>query len=508
MNWREEYLRMHAEPEISAEYIIDGYRYTLLRCKGKTWVMVDLSPMEEASAIQHPIIEVDGVELKVELFELDGFILQDRSVPSFTKARIISPGNNFNSFSGNSMPTSFSWASRTFKIDEIDGSAIKENGFDFMPAWEQLPGVKVLELPDSIEFITTAFNKMPDLESVILSENMWQIEDSFCDCPKLEKVSISANLEMMSTPVFAGCGKEMRMLVPDIRKYAEIDVDWKDGCHYGSATISGLGRTDSTEECFSYGIVDYLPLRSMQVRNSVDSGFEEILLDYDTENLNIWPDLTRRIYLTDRVEPSQPLENYRTGHDCPDYYITHNPACINISNFINVETLEISSGVYWLGREMGEFFKNAEKLEKIILNGPMSMLTEDFGALRNVREIRFEPKERAYNLDGSSGVKVETPFLCFYGSKEEFHKIWQKTDKIVEQGCFAGNKVLEVMHLPEGITKIEDNAFAGCEALKEVVIPRSVKSIGEYAFAGCPLLKSVQILNPDCHISPHAFDQP
>ena len=62
-----------------------------------------------------------------------------------------------------------------------------------------------------------------------------------------------------------------------------------------------------------------------------------------------------------------------------------------------------------------------------------------------------------------------------------------KSYKVVAIGneAFLGNKTLESVILPDGLTTIGDNSFAKCENLVSIVLPASLTDIGEYPFYNC-----------------------
>lgn len=53
--------------------------------------------------------------------------------------------------------------------------------------------------------------------------------------------------------------------------------------------------------------------------------------------------------------------------------------------------------------------------------------------------------------------------------------------------------VLEDIHLPETLTKIEDSTFALCRNLSAITIPQNVTHIGRWAFGNCSRLRHVII---------------
>ena len=58
---------------------------------------------------------------------------------------------------------------------------------------------------------------------------------------------------------------------------------------------------------------------------------------------------------------------------------------------------------------------------------------------------------------------------------------------------FEGNKTIETLIVPEGVTRIEWGACKECTALRRVVLPKSVTFIGDYAFSFCEALEEVVI---------------
>ncbi|MBR6027502.1 MAG: leucine-rich repeat domain-containing protein [Clostridia bacterium] len=62
--------------------------------------------------------------------------------------------------------------------------------------------------------------------------------------------------------------------------------------------------------------------------------------------------------------------------------------------------------------------------------------------------------------------------------------------------CFAGNKTLKYVVLPESLTSIGNNAFTGCSTLEKIRIPSRVTSLGQEAFSYCTALTAVEIDGP------------
>lgn len=70
---------------------------------------------------------------------------------------------------------------------------------------------------------------------------------------------------------------------------------------------------------------------------------------------------------------------------------------------------------------------------------------------------------------------------------------WYNGDSI-SYNLYKGNKELEIIEIPNGITRICSGAFEDCTALTTVTIPSSVKNIEWNAFAGCKALQMIVIL--------------
>lgn len=58
--------------------------------------------------------------------------------------------------------------------------------------------------------------------------------------------------------------------------------------------------------------------------------------------------------------------------------------------------------------------------------------------------------------------------------------------------CFAGNKTLQSVVIPDHMTIIHYGMFAGCKELERIVIPSTIMRIEPYAFLGCEKLRHVE----------------
>ncbi|MGI6090904.1 MAG: leucine-rich repeat domain-containing protein [Saccharofermentanales bacterium] len=70
---------------------------------------------------------------------------------------------------------------------------------------------------------------------------------------------------------------------------------------------------------------------------------------------------------------------------------------------------------------------------------------------------------------------------------------------------FAKDKELEIITIPEGVTRIPENTFDQCSRLRKVVLPQSLEEICDMAFSGCMALEKISIPAKVNSIGPQAF---
>ena len=75
----------------------------------------------------------------------------------------------------------------------------------------------------------------------------------------------------------------------------------------------------------------------------------------------------------------------------------------------------------------------------------------------------------------------------------------------IENGAFAGCKLLQGIALPENVTVIGNEAFSGCVKLQSINIPEQLESIGGYAFRNCGLTGVITLPETVAAIGPGAF---
>ena len=75
-----------------------------------------------------------------------------------------------------------------------------------------------------------------------------------------------------------------------------------------------------------------------------------------------------------------------------------------------------------------------------------------------------------------------------------------KNLKTIESYSFRACNNLEEIIIPQGVAEIKQGAFQGCESLTTIIIPGSVKSIFHHAFGNCNSLTSLTILNRNLYL--------
>lgn len=138
------------------------------------------------------------------------------------------------------------------------------------------------------------------------------------------------------------------------------------------------------------------------------------------------------------------------------------------------------------------------------------------------KEPEEKPSETKNSKEDSTSIKAlrETWTVTVDGDNVRFGKFkgepvkeivipdkaGKKPVTTLGKGIFKGNKTLEEVVLPMGLTTIMDSAFEGCTNLKSVKFPEGSLTIGKKAFKGCTNLKSVSI-PANAEVADDAFDE-
>ena len=111
-----------------------------------------------------------------------------------------------------------------------------------------------------------------------------------------------------------------------------------------------------------------------------------------------------------------------------------------------------------------------------------------------------------YGTNLNSSVMNASGTLLVFCPESVSGKEWSvpHTVKVISWQIFVEHKELEILHLPEGLEKIERMAFINC-GICEITIPYSAREIEKEAFWRCEQLEKVTILNSETKVKTNAF---
>lgn len=149
-------------------------------------------------------------------------------------------------------------------------------------------------------------------------------------------------------------------------------------------------------------------------------------------------------------------------------------------------------------------FTNCYYLEEIVF--PQSLTKLEAKAFEFSNNLRYICDNKSYkSVEGVLFSKDMTELIRFPQSFELRHYQVPETVRIIRQGAFEHNRLLETVELPQGLSVVEANAFAHCNRLEVVKLPESLSYIGSYAFWGCSHLKSINMPSSVNSIGDRAF---
>ena len=149
-------------------------------------------------------------------------------------------------------------------------------------------------------------------------------------------------------------------------------------------------------------------------------------------------------------------------------------------------------------------FAGCENLKTVILNEGIEEIGSNvFTGCKNLRTLTYPDSVTKYQGWTFYRTNLSAPVLNASGTILIFcpesvsGKEWSVPDtvKTISWQAFIESKDLEILHLPEGLEKIEHMAFIEC-GFAEITIPFSVREIGSDAFYYCDNLEKITILNP------------
>ena len=158
-------------------------------------------------------------------------------------------------------------------------------------------------------------------------------------------------------------------------------------------------------------------------------------------------------------------------------------------------------------------FADCENLKTVVLNEGIEEIGSNvFTGCKQLRKVTYPDSVVKYQGWTFYGTNLSEPVLNASGSILIFCPVsvsgeeWNVPDtvKIISWQAFIENKNLKIVHLPEGLEKIEHMAFIEC-GIREITIPFSVREIESEAFYNCEKLEKITILNSDTKLGIGAF---
>ena len=152
-------------------------------------------------------------------------------------------------------------------------------------------------------------------------------------------------------------------------------------------------------------------------------------------------------------------------------------------------------------------------LQSVVLSEGIEEIGSNvFTGCEKLREVTYPDSVTTYQGWTFYGTNLTAPVLNASGTILVFcpaavsGKEWSvpETVKTIAWQAFIENKDLEILHLPEGLEKIEGMALIEC-GIREITIPHSVREVEARAFSRCERLEKVTILNPETKVGNGAF---
>ena len=169
--------------------------------------------------------------------------------------------------------------------------------------------------------------------------------------------------------------------------------------------------------------------------------------------------------------------------------------CPNCGNIIKVETNKMLSGCPFCKATFNTNDSIQAYRTFIATGGKMMDNTFD---IEDNKLIRYNGRSKSVTVpDGVEIIGYEA--FRFDGAKDEHvltSIILPSTVKVIEEGAFANNLVLQTVDLSacKDLSEIGPRGFSGCRSISEIDLSNctSLTSVGEKVFAGCKGLREVK----------------
>ena len=336
-----------------------------------------------------------------------------------------------------------------------------------------------------------AFQDCTMLESVMLSNNNNFIiidNETYRGCTSLTTITIPSNIKTIGSNVFDGCSSLYELQLGDwvtsIGNYAfkgcskltyltippavsSLGIGAFNGCNLDNISLTVPNSFFNTELALKSNFVNAfdntftLPDINVYYIFSPSEENSKILTSADVYNtlgsLKLSSNFTSRQYAA---------------------YISNIVETIDadaFQNCTNMYEIYLPATVKYIGNRA---FQGCTSLNGFTINNfPDSQLqTIGDNAFSGTNLKTFMIPDSLTNIGKWAFYKTEISEVVFFPNTQ--------IDEI-DDYCFADCAVLQVMRIPNTITRIGKYAFSNCRQLSNIVLPGTLQSIGDYAFENC-----------------------
>lgn len=410
-------------------------------------------------------------------------------------------------------------------------------------------------IPDTMTSIgECAFKNCRDLTSVNLPKSLTSIgKEAFFGCVSLSaKLEIPSKISAIEDGTFSGCGNVTSVMLPEgltaigneafseLRRIREITIP-KNVTQIGRDAFEGCDLDKVHITSFNAWLAIEFENAASNPMFSLENEGAELVINGEAATSFVMGNEVKRIKSYTfagctsliNVKFSEKLEFIGEGafYDCsllqsavlPDSltYLGDSAfrGCTSLSNIRlpealaeikaftfggcdSVKSIKIPKSIRVIGKHSFYFCK---KLSEIVYDGTLEEwgeVSKDTGWAKDTfnckvcctngtQEINVSSAGLNYSKGGSNTLIVSGIGSC---TDTEIHLAKEHEGKIIEGigvGCFAGQKQITSVVIPDSVTSIADRAFADCSAIKSVTLPSSLTQISANVFLGCIQLTDI-----------------
>ena len=401
------------------------------------------------------------------------------------------------------------------------------NGVEAIGSCNDLIALRSVTLSEGLKTIGEgAFSGCTAIQSLKLPNSLERIEGSaFSGCTGLRSINLPDNLEIIKEYAFDGCTALTDITIPE--RVREVGTGAFNGC----TALKSVRINARVLGCNVFEGCDHLEkvsfgrtfLKGHQQTFYECASIQEVYI----EDWKTWCESD--LYLG---QYEHELKLYYRGELAVDIRIPSDVSFVNYQTFANLSFLR--SIVFEEGVVSIEGFRDCQNLESVTLPDSVQYISA-FNGCTSLKRVVFPDGIASISgfNDCSNLKEIILPdhpieITSFNGSAyARDQKNWsngalycgrhllQTNESIsknytvragtlsVSYGAFAGNKTIESVTLPEGITVL--TGFGHCERLKTIVLPSTITTIDYDACCECPNLSSIVIPDSVETIGSYAF---